>query len=236
MTNQIAMIERSFDRLITPALRSMNTAIPGVIEAYDPKTKTAKCSVTISDFIEGDGGEMVEQEWPPLEETPVWFPGGSVFADLFPLKAGDPCLLIFCQRDIAEWFLSNGKEPVSPADLEHHNESSAICLPRLFPEGKNDGEAHADNWVSWFGNGKKRVIEPNGKMASYVVDRFNVGSEDAAKALAIAEYVLDALNELKSTVNEICVNSTANGGLVIPPVLPILTNWTIDSKKSFVSE
>jgi len=66
--------------------------------------------------------------------------------------------------------------------------------------------------------------------------RLNVGSDDAAKALALAQATLDALNELKDTVNQICVNSAAAGGLIIPPVSPIISNWAIDNKKIFVSE
>jgi len=233
MTNEISTIEKSSQRIVEDRLRKISTAIPGVIESYDPDSKTAKCSVNISDFIKGDGSELVENEWPPLEETPVWFPGGSVFAELFPLKAGDPCLLIFCQRDIAEWFLSNGKEPVSPADTEIFNKSSAICLPRLFPEGANEGEAHADNWISWFGNGKKRVVEPNGKKVSYVVDRFDVGSDGASNPAAKGNESQSNFDALAAKMNEII----AIVALPLPPgqLTPIGAMQNVKSDKSFVS-
>lgn len=237
MTNQIAMIEHSARRITQDELRKQHNVMPGVIEQYDPETKTAKISIPIADMSEGDGGKLVQHDWPPLEEVPVCFPGGGGFADFFPLKAGNPCLVVFCDRDIAEWYLSDGKEPIIPADTEINNESSAICFPRLFPEGANDGEAHAKNWISWFGSGKKRVVEPNGKKVSYVVDRMNVGSEDAAKALAIAEATLSALNTLKDKVNELITVSSASGGMIPPgTVLPIIANWIIDTKKVFVSE
>jgi len=237
MTSETSRINAAFDRLINPKLRALNTCLPAVVETYDTETKTMSGSIAIPDFIEGDDGEPVEDFWPKLEDIPVIFPGGGGgFHRFAPLKKGDLGLIIFAQRSIAKWWTSDGKEPTSSEKLQNHPESAGFFLPLVYTLKQNKGKPHAENLVEEHENGKyRREVTPNA-VESIKLKRLNVGSDDAAKALALAQATLDALNELKDTVNQICVNSAAAGGLIIPPVSPIISNWAIDNKKIFVSE
>lgn len=154
----------------------LNTAIPGFVESFDGAAKTADISIPITGYVRGDNKQGLENPWPVLPAVPVWYPGGGNWEKTWALKNGDPVLLIFCQRNIANWFLSDGREPVAEDIPEMHGESSAICLPRLFPRGKSGEPVHGDDYTIR-GQGGNFVVES---------DRSEFGKRGAGEAVALA--------------------------------------------------
>lgn len=116
---------------------SVYTASPGIIDSFDGKLATVKMSVRIKSIENG----VVKYLDPPLvTNVPVVLPastGGGLFLTV-PIKAGDPCLLVFGQRGIDNVVELGGMQnPVEPkgmeltARLRHHDMTDAICIPGL---------------------------------------------------------------------------------------------------------
>lgn len=236
MTNtSTSTILKALREIMEARIRDINTAQPAVIESYDPDTHLASVVVPIVDYIEADDVEPVEQEWPQVDDVIVLFPGGGGFDDMFPLQKGDPGLLIFCQRDITEWFLSDGSEPVTPADLQPHNESSAFFIPKAVTNKTIDNKGHSKNWIQAHKSGKfKRIVEPGGKV-TYVAPKMEIGAEGAAIAAAKSDVVNSRLDALETKVNLILSTALAAGGLILPPLPPLIPGSSTASDKLFVS-
>lgn len=127
--------------------KNINTALPGKVEAFYTETITADITIPITRFQTGDDSIEQEDPWPVLAGVPVLFPGGGNWSNTHTLKNGDPVLVIFCQQDITNWFLSDGSEPVSEAFKELHGPSSAICIPRLYTRKNNKPDFDGDNYT-----------------------------------------------------------------------------------------
>jgi hypothetical protein len=220
-------LEASFSDLLDPRIRQLNTAIPGVIESYDPGSKTAAVSVPISDFYAGDDGGDIEEPWPVLEDVPVCFPGGGGWQMTWPLQPGDPVLLVFCQRDITRWFATNGKEPHAPLLADTHNESSAICLPRLFPEDSDQLDAAGEHFTIE-GHGVKVLFKRNGN-AVIEAGRVELGADGAAQALGLASKQ-DLINTNFAARVDLLITILTGGAF--PPMSPV---ESIASQKVFAS-
>lgn len=173
---QITTIRETIRAFIAENQMELNTAIPGVVDKFDGDARTADVAVPITDYRQADTGRSNENPWPVLPEVPVWYPGGGNWEQDWALKNGDPVLLVFCQRNIANWFLSDGREPVSAGGPEMHGEGSAICIPRLYPRGKKGEPVHGDD-LTVRGSGGNFVVEAG---------RSEFGKRGAGDAVALA--------------------------------------------------
>lgn len=102
----------------------MHTALPGTIVAFDAATQTATVELNIQRELNGSNETL-----PQLESVPVMVACGGGFAVTFPLAAGDPCLILFIERGLDNWYLNGGTQP--QATRRHHHYSDAVCLPGL---------------------------------------------------------------------------------------------------------
>lgn len=96
--------------------KTIYTAMPGIIEAYDPATKRASIQPALrTAFRDGEYGSL-----PILPNVPVVLPSGGGFSISFPLQKGDPVLIVFCQRGISlfkkTFVLSNPSGGILAAD------------------------------------------------------------------------------------------------------------------------
>ena len=82
-------------------MKTMFSALPGKIASYDPLKTTAIIEVMMrrrNDYTEET------TDYPALLDVPVMqITGGNGGVNL-PVAAGDPCLVIFADRDIDNWF------------------------------------------------------------------------------------------------------------------------------------
>lgn len=163
---------------------SMQTALPAWVEEYDPEKKTASVRPVFTDYYLLDDGTSEKLDYPVIPNVPVLFPRGGKWSMTFPLKQGDPVLLVCSQRSLDEWFASDGKTQVSPADLRMMDVSDAICIPGLFPERNAKGKADAENlYISHEEEKTILKLTPDGKF-NLIGSRLNIGAESASTALA----------------------------------------------------
>ena len=108
-------------------LGEVNTAIPAVINKYDPTKQEAEVIPLIKRKYKD--GTAVDRA--PITGVPVVFPasGGGIIT--FPVTKGDTVLLIFSQRSIDRWVRGDGSS-VDPGDNRKHDISDAIAIPGLF--------------------------------------------------------------------------------------------------------
>lgn len=104
----------ALDHILTSRLRSVHTALPGTITAYDPDAMTATVEVAVE--LEAAAGAF--ERVPPLADVPVVTPGAW--------SAGDRCVVIFAEESFSKWWTSGSVEP--PEVLVRHG-LHAICVP-----------------------------------------------------------------------------------------------------------
>lgn len=115
------------DRHKLEVSRSINCVLIGAIESFDASTNTA--SVTISAKREYMDGEVLD--FPLLTDCPVFTPQGGGSWLSFPISSGDPCIVLFNDRDIDQWFLS-GQAKV-PGSTRAHSLSDGLVLVGIQP-------------------------------------------------------------------------------------------------------
>jgi hypothetical protein len=103
------------------------TAMPGIIDSFDPVKMT--CQVTLSIFGQqrAEDGTIIQIQIKPLQDCPVVFPSGGGFNLTFPLTEGDEVLVVLASRCIDSWWQSGGIQ--SQAELRMHDLSDGFVLP-----------------------------------------------------------------------------------------------------------
>ena len=217
--------DQSLDLAAQAWNRTINTTIPAYIEQYDAKTRTAKVTIPFTDYLDTDG-EPENTDWAQIESVPVFFPrygGWSIHAKL---KKGDPVLLLFCQRPIDEWFVSDGKTTVTPGLLATHDEGDAIALAGLFPEKNTVAGKDDEKFYLSHKDGNQLILTPDGAV-SVVCDKLEIGTEGASAAVAKGTTTDTNLTTLQIKLDLVC------GMFGIPPVgvLP-----SVGSAKAFTND
>jgi hypothetical protein len=77
---------------------------------------------------------------------PIMFPSSGTGILSFPIKPGDPVLLIISDRSIDNYTYSEGIVPVDPTDRKTHDLSDAIAIPGFYPYRKALG-IHSEDVV-----------------------------------------------------------------------------------------
>lgn len=81
--------------------------VPGRIQSFDASRKTAAIQLLLSAQL--PDGTVIN--YPVLVDCPVFTPQGGGGAFQAPIAAGDPCLVVFADRNIDAWF-QNGSASV----------------------------------------------------------------------------------------------------------------------------
>lgn len=214
---------QSFDEAL---LKGVHTSYPGSIVSYDPESKTCAVQIHYADFYATEGPEVSREDWTPIEDVPVLFPRGGGWSITWPLKNGDPVLVVFCERSIDEWFASDGASELSPALQVTHDAGDCIVIPGLAPRLDADFLADAEN-----------LIISGDHEFQVAADKVRLGTVDAAKPLALTEKVDARIDDLAGAINDIIqvlITANAAGGLVLtPPPAPLIGLASVNSETTF---
>lgn len=117
----------------------MWTAMPGIIQSYDPTTMTCEVKpavqARITQPIPNTSPPQTQtslMDFPQLLDCPVVFPSGGNCALVFPLVQGDECLVVFASRGIDFWWQQGGVQP--PAEARMHDLSDGFVIPGPFSQ------------------------------------------------------------------------------------------------------
>lgn len=104
----------------------MWTALPGIVQSFDPSTCTAVIQPAIGGVQSGPDGTLQPTTLPLLQDVPVVFQRGGGGLLTFPVKAGDEALVVFSSRPIDAWWQSGGVQ--RPASARMHDLADAFAL------------------------------------------------------------------------------------------------------------
>lgn len=93
--------------LKSDVFKNLYCHVPGRIESFDGSKKTAAVQLLFATQL--PDGTIVN--YPILVDCPVFTPQGGGGAFQAPIAAGDPCLVVFADRNIDAWF-QNGSVAV----------------------------------------------------------------------------------------------------------------------------
>lgn len=117
------------------------TALPGIIESYDPDRQTCSVQPAIRGKVESPGGAVASTALPLLVDVPVIFPSGGGMTFTFPVAPGDDCLVVFACRCIDAWWQSGGVQEPLAARMHDLSDGFAIVGPRSQPRKLADVSA-----------------------------------------------------------------------------------------------
>lgn len=112
------------DNLKADIFYNLNCHQVGVIESFDSTKQTASIRLSTLRVV---GNE--ELPYPLLTDCPVMFPSGGGASLTFPVVKGDPCLVLFSDRDIDNWFTTGNV--VAPNSSRAHSLSDGFVLVGL---------------------------------------------------------------------------------------------------------
>lgn len=130
--SNISTLSENIRKGIEGRLKELHTALPGIVESFDPEMQLATVQPAIRRiFITRDGEKeiLVPTDLPLLINVPVIFPRGGKFSLTFPVEKGDECLLVFNERSIDNWH-ETGKTKV-PTAYRLHSLSDATAFVGL---------------------------------------------------------------------------------------------------------
>jgi hypothetical protein len=115
------------------------TALPGVIQSFDPVKRTCSVQPAINGKALQIDLTFKPTQMPVLVDCPVQFPGGGGVTLTFPLVKGDECLVVFSSRCIDAWFalgfadgsIDNPNAANNPPEFRMHNLSDGFVLPGI---------------------------------------------------------------------------------------------------------
>ncbi len=89
-------------------LKNTFCSLQGVIESYDADETTASIKILSRRIVDEASGQNIA--YPKLVDVPVLQLTGGDGGINLPIKAGDPCLVVFADRDIDNWFATGAAE------------------------------------------------------------------------------------------------------------------------------
>ncbi len=122
-TNLPEILEQAINALTQDSY----TAIPGIVQSYAYKTKTATVQPTIKVTYAGKTTAL-----PKVNNVQVIFPGTKRSVIQYNLKKGDGCLLICSSQALDNWINSEG-DLITAGDTRRFSLTDAFCIPGLFP-------------------------------------------------------------------------------------------------------
>ena len=91
------------EKIINKCLLDLHTALPGIIQSYDPVKKKADIRPALKrKFID----DRPDEELNLITDVPVAFLQTNNFIFSIPLQKGDEVLLIFSERSLDKWLKS----------------------------------------------------------------------------------------------------------------------------------
>lgn len=111
---------------IQAALSNVWTALPGIVQSFDPAAMTCIVQPSITMMVRDPDGSASSVALPLLVDCPVQFPAGGGCTLTFPVAPGDECLVVFASRCIDAWWQLGGAQ--GQAKSRMHDLSDGFVL------------------------------------------------------------------------------------------------------------
>lgn len=180
----LGAIIRAFD---VRAQEEVYTALPAVVEKYDPTLNQVDLKIAVKDVRRSEDGSPVYFEFPIIPNVPVNLPRGGGMIISLPLQAGDSGLLVVSTLEVGGWELS-GEAPAEPLNVSRQSLSSCTFVPGWFPITKPPSA------TDLAARSTKMIVGKDGGTQIQIDDTvINLGGDPTAAPLAL-HGALGALN------------------------------------------
>lgn len=125
--------EPALQAMVKGSQRSLWTALPGIVQAFDAARMTCTVQPAIRGSVERPDGSRQAVDLPLLLDVPTLFQAGGGVIATFPVAAGDECLVIFASRHIDAWWQSGGVQEPMSGRMHSLSDGFAIVGPRSVP-------------------------------------------------------------------------------------------------------
>jgi hypothetical protein len=140
-----AQSEASHEAFLDTRLREVHTALPAIVQSYDPVKKTLEAQPAIMRVL--DSGPI---PLPLCVDVPVHFAGGGGFTDTYPIAQGDECWLMFSERAIDAFWQSGAIS--MPSEFRMHDLSDGFAFVGNFSQPKTanftPGTSAKETWFN----------------------------------------------------------------------------------------
>jgi hypothetical protein len=139
---------------ILEEIGNIHTTIPGKINAYNAE----KCTADVTPYATYTLPNGQKMPYPKCCNVPVYFPQAcsGKFSIVYPIKEGDECLLIFCERTLDIW-RGVGEENTSETQFDLTN---AVAIVGFFAK-YNPNSVAANSEEKMIISSEKCTIELN---------------------------------------------------------------------------
>lgn len=121
--NPLTQWQKAISAAIDRRIVDLHTALPGIVQSYDPATQTAEIQIAIQ-RVKVDG---TFEDIPLLPDVPVLWPRVGEGILHFPMAAGDTVLVVFAERDCDNF---RGRAAIQPpASARRHSYADAVAIP-----------------------------------------------------------------------------------------------------------
>lgn len=166
-TNQpiLPIPEPDLRALLTAHRRDVSSSLychlVGEIVSFDPETQTASVKIAVNKQVvdyRRNPPAFIYLPYPVLTDCPVYFPSGGTNGHLtFPVAPGDPCLVMFHDRDLDNWF--NGGANTPPNSDRQHDLSDGMVLVGVRNRAGVIADFYEDGAEVASGGGKLRIAD-----------------------------------------------------------------------------
>lgn len=166
---------------------NLNTCVPAYITEVVTEGDYIKwVSVRIVNHKAYKNGEVFKRQ--EITNVPLLFPSSSEGIMSYPVKTGDPVLLMFSQEDIDK-FLHDGLVDESPNTFRRFSMTDAVAIPCIHPTNSSI-KAHKDNFEIVF-NEFKLSVSPSGKTSIETNSDITIDAENATESYT-GTYTVDS--------------------------------------------
>lgn len=122
---RIGSFTQAVNAAIAAVKADIRVAMPGVIQSFDRSTQTVTVQLSIREKVLQDGAEM-DMDIPLLVDVPIVLPRAGAYSLIMVPRAGDECLVVFCDLCIDSWWQSGGIQ--NQADSRRHDLSDGFAI------------------------------------------------------------------------------------------------------------
>jgi len=126
-------IENLIAAAIETAFDHVHISLPGIVQSYDASKQTATVKPAVRRPIQTEDDDIVYEEYEPITNVPVVFPGAASLSFHFALAKGDSVELVWQDFSIANWRRTGNVS--DSGDTRKHGPSYPVAFPWMRPSG-----------------------------------------------------------------------------------------------------
>lgn len=195
------------------------TAMPGVIQAFDPVAMT--CTVQPSIMVKVQKQDYSE-EWvnlPLLIHVPVIFPSAGACSITFPVKNGDEVLVVFASRCIDAWWQSGGVDN-QQVEFRMHDLSDGFAIPGPRSQPRVIGSVSTTELQIRSDDGQAVIaINPTSHdIRINTTSKVTVNTTGEVRATVGTNLVANVTGNIQATCAQATVNASGSVGVTAPTI------------------